>query len=169
MAEPGKSDRRLWKQPFVFTSRFFTTGNGQLINGGALAAGQSRDFPQGDFNNALSRPVWVERIKFTVDRPAGGNEVDSDYSNVLIQVQDLLTSEFYQKDPTPLSVLLDRQRREWLLQPGKIHLRALGGGLKFKASVNPGAVGSPYNIEVAVHGYTEMFAETPASVLPEER
>lgn len=164
-----KSDRRLFRRPFSFPSQLFTTGNGQEINGGAIAAGQTRDFPINDFTNALSRPMFVERIKFAVSRVAGGNEVDSDYDNVLVQVQDLVTNEFYQKNPAPLSGLLDRQRREWLLNPGQIILRQLGGGLRIRNTCQAGAVGAPYNLTVCVIGYTEEFNETPESMLPEER
>lgn len=164
-----KSDRRLFRQPFAFPSQLFTTGSGVEINGGAVQAGTTRDFPPNDFLNALSRPVFVERIKMAVTRVAGGNEIDSDYDNVSIEIQDLLTNEFYEKNSAPLSGLLDRQRREWLLHPGRITLRALGGGLKFRASALPGAVGAPFNLTVTVHGYTEMFAETPEAMQPEER
>jgi len=169
MARVAKSDRRLFKQPFVFPSQLFTTGNGQEINGGAAGAGDSPEFPSNAFLNALSRPVMIERIKFSVTRTQGGNEIDSDYDNIAANIQDLVTNEFYMKDPVPLSALCDKQRREWLLHPGLIMLRALGGGLRVRMTVLPGAIGAPYNVTIGVHGYTEMFAETPEAFLPEER
>jgi hypothetical protein len=161
--------KRLFRYPYATTAQMLTTGGGQTLNGGALVAGETRDFPQDAFLNALDRPFIVTRLKFAVTRVAGGAEVDSDYDNVQINLRDLVRNEDVTKDPVALSVLLDRQRREWLFHPGSLILRRLGGGLKIRASVNAGAIGAPYNLSVAVHGYTEMYAEPSEGMYPEER
>jgi hypothetical protein len=146
-----------------------TTGDGTLIKGGALAAGEARDFPEPDFQFSFDRPFIITHLKGFVGRVAGGDETDSDYENVYLNVKDLVRNEDITKDPVPLSVLLDRERRMWRFEPGQLILRKLGSGLKIRAIVNPGAVGAPYNIEIAVHGYTELLAEVPEGMLPEER
>jgi hypothetical protein len=163
-----KTTKRLFRYPFVMSSQMKTNGDGSLINEGALVAGEDRPFPQDPFNNALTRPFTVKRIKFTVSRPAGGDEVDSDYDNVTVSIRNLVTNEDLTKDPTALSTLCDKERREWIFHPGELILRAQGGALKITAVVADGAIGAPYNVSVAVHGFTEEKAEAPASMYPEE-
>jgi len=146
-----------------------TTGDGTLINQGALSAGETRDFPEQAFLNARDVPFIVTHFSAYIGRVPGGDETDSDYENVYLNVKDLVRNEDITKDPTPLSVLLDKEHRSWRLTPGQIIIRKFGGGLKIRAIVNPGAVGAPYNIEVAAHGYTEVYADVPEGMLPEER
>jgi hypothetical protein len=168
MAEQPKSTKRLFKYPFVFSSQMATTGDGTLINGGQVIAGDTRTFPLDNFANALTRPFVVKRIKYTVTRPGGGDEVDSDYDNVLTNIRDLVRNEDLTKDPVALSVLCDKERREWIFHPGELILRKMGGGLRIEVQTREGAVGAPYNISVAVHGYTEERAEPAEGMFPEE-
>jgi hypothetical protein len=160
--------RKLFKRPFVFASQLYTSGGGQIINGGAVVAGDTRTFPADSFKNALDRPFFVTRVKVFVGRVAGGDEVDSDYDASLLEVRDLVTNEEWQLDPVPLSALLDHQRREWLFGEAKRFIRKNGGGLTSRATVNAGAVGAPFNWSIAFHGYTESIAEPPEGFFPEE-
>lgn len=169
MAQAAQSDKRLFRNPFVFSAQMATMSDGTEINGGALVQGERQPFPLDPFSNALSRPFIVKRIKFCVWRVAGGDEIDSDYSNVATIVRNLVTNEDLMKDPAQLSSLLDKERREWIFHPGELILRANGGGLKIDMLVNQGALGAPYNMEVSVHGYTEERAEVPQGMYPEER
>ncbi len=169
MAAPVAPQKRLFRKPFAFSAQLKTTGGGTLINGGALGAGENRDMPLEPFSNALSRPFVVKRIKYVVTRVAGGDEVDSDYDNVLHNLRDLVSNEdLTGKAPAPLSGLVDKERREWIFHPGELILRSLGGGLRLSFSVLDGAIGAPYNITATVHGYTEERAEPSAGMYPEE-
>jgi len=165
----AESTKRLFRKPFVFSAQMATTGDGTALNGGALAAGEARDFPLDPFLNSLSRPFVIKRIKWTVTRPAGGGEVDSDYDNVLANVRDLVNNEDLTKDPCVLSTLTDKERREWIFHPGELILRRNGGGLRIRQEILAGAVGAPFNISVACHGYTEERAEPSEGMLPDER
>jgi hypothetical protein len=161
--------KRLFRYPFAFGSQLFTSGDGTQENSGAVGAGVTAPFPLDPFLNALSRPFIVKRIKVSITRVGGGDEVDSDYANVSLLVTDLVRNEDLTKDPIACDGLLDKERREWIFHPGELILRALGGGVQFRVQVQEGAIGAPYNITVAVHGYTEELAEAPESMYPEER
>jgi hypothetical protein len=163
---PAPEGKRLFRFPYVLSSRFQTTGDGTEINQGAIAAGDARDFPQEDFSHNLDRPLIITHFKVMVGRVSGGDTTDSDYENILINIRDLVRNEDITKDPVPLSVLHDIERRIWMLHPGNIIIRKLGGGLKIRISVNPGAVGAPYNIEYAAHGYLEEYGDVSEGMLP---
>jgi len=161
--------KKLFKSPYSMSAQMATTGNGTLINGGALTAGETRDFPENAYLHALDRPLFLTHIRLFVGRVAGGDETDSDYDNIALNVRNLVTNEDLTKDPITLSTLLDKERRTWRFEPGVLPIRKLGGGLKIRAIVNPGAVGAPFNITCAVHGYSELYADLPEGMLPEER
>jgi hypothetical protein len=171
---PPNSNKRLMRSPYALTSQLATTGNGTIIpnvqgQGGAVAAGATTSFPETAFLNSLSIPFWVTHVIFKVTRVAGGNDVDSDYDNVQIQVRDLVRNLDLTKDPVPLSVLGDRVTRTWYLGEGELVIRKEGGGLRVTIGVLPGAVGAPYNVTCAFHGYLEEDIQVPVSYLPGSR
>ena len=135
--------KALIRKPYVLSAQMSTTGNGTPINGGALIAGSSRPFPQEAFNYSLSRPMFLYKLSFSVLRPAGGSDTDSDYDNVSVEIKDQNTDQTLMKDAAPLSTFLNRITRENLLAPARIPMQAKGSGLLVKPSVLPGAVGSP--------------------------
>lgn len=168
------ADQHVFRSPYALTSQLATTGNGTLIPnvqgaGGAVAAGTTIVMPEQDFQHQLDIPFWVTHCNFKVTRPAGGGDVDSDYDNVAMIVRDLVLNQDITKNPVPLSVLGDRFQHRWVLEPGQLVMRKLGGGLKVTLSVLPGAVGAPYNITVGFHGYTEEHRGIAASTLPGPR
>lgn len=163
--QPG--EMLLTNQPYIFSSQMATFGTTE-INGGALAAGISRPFPQNDLVNAIGKPYIAVRLKFSVLRVAGGNEVDFDYDCVLAMVSGVSFDMKFMRNPVPLSVLCDKQRREWLLQPGKIPFSRLGGGINIEMSVQPGALGAPFNLSVAGHGVLQAYVPTDEGDLPVE-
>lgn len=162
-AQPG--DPLLQNQPYSFSSQMATFGTNQ-INGGALFAGDSRPFPQNDTVNAISKPFVCTRIRFTLSRVAGGNEVDSDWEGVTAMVSGVSFDMKYMRNPVPLGALVDRQRREWLLQPGRLIFGKAGGGVNIEMSVQPGVPGAPFNFSVACHGYLQAFVAVDEQELP---
>jgi hypothetical protein len=163
--------RRVIKRPFFFPSEFQTTGDGTLVNGGSIAAGDQRTFPQSDFKNDFTWPVWISKVHCHLSRVGGGNTPDADYAQVYILVKDLVTNEDLFKDVVPLSVLLNKETKIWDLKDGNQEwvLRTQGGGATVRVQVNAGAVGAPYNMEIALEGYSETEAEIPNSFLPDQR
>jgi len=158
-------DRSLFNTPYVFPAQMGTFGTTQ-VGGGALIAGQVQPFADQAFNNGFSKPFIVTRIKFFVGRVAGGNEFDSDYNEVLARIESISDTGKFSKAPTALSVLCDRQRREWILQPGSIMLGSQNSGLTIEMTVLNGAIGAPYNLSVALHGYFQGYQDVTASMMP---
>lgn len=163
MPQPGTP--LLTNQPYIFGST-----NGQYgtltVNAGAAFAGQSYVVNQSDINNSISKPFVVTRLKVSVTRLAGGNEVDSDYDEVLLALSGSAQDMKYLKNPTALSAVLDRQRREWLMQPGKLMFGWQNGGADVAFSIRPGARGAPFNISLAFHGHLQTMQDVSAADLP---
>lgn len=160
--EPG--DPILQNQPYAFPSSMGTWGT-NVVNGGALFAGDSRPFNQNDLNNSISKPFWVTRIKFTVTRVAGGDEVDADYAEVLCMVEGSTLDMKYLRTAGPLSSVTNKFTREWLL-PGKLCFGWQNGGANVEMSVRNGSRGAPFNLDVTFHGFLQANVPVDESHLP---
>lgn len=160
-------DDLLTKQAYTFSTRMATFGTNE-INGGAVAAGDQRTFDQSAINNSISKPFWVTRVKFFVGRVAGGDEVDSDYDEISVLVSGSSQDMKYNRQFTALSTLLDRQRREWLLQPGRLVFGWQNGGANVDLQCVQFSRGAPYNVTVTFHGYLETYARISQADLPPE-
>jgi hypothetical protein len=164
MADAPK--RILVRDPYNFPSRIGTFGT-NLVNGGAIAAGNQTQFPDSDFNNSLDAPFRATRIKFFVGRVAGGDEVDSDYNEVLIRITATLRDQKLVKSFGALSVLCDRQRREYLLEPATLLVGNQNGGISLEVQVQAGAWGAPYNVSANMTGFFERYADVTESMVPQ--
>lgn len=166
------SNKRVLKSPYVMASQLVTTADGTQINGGAVAAGTTRNFPENAFLNALSIPFWVTHVQVKVTRGAGGGDTDSDYDFVSMEFKDLVRSLEMTKDPIPLSVLCDRWQRRWLIggfAMAQWVIRRQGGGITVRCTALSGAIGAPYNLSIAFHGYLEEDVDAPPSYMPSDR
>lgn len=163
--------RRLIKRPYSFPSAMQTTNDGTIINGGALLAGAPRSFPQADFQNDFTWPVWIQKVRLFINRQAGGETTDSDWENVFLQITDLVTQQALSKNFISLAVLVDRNSRVWDLRAAGEEwvLRTQGGGAIIRLQVNNGALGAPYNVEINLEGYAEIESEIPDSWLPDQQ
>lgn len=184
-----ENKKRLFRRPYVLAAQFYEQFNEEgtpvgQINGGALSPGDERVFPLDPFSNALSRPFIITRVKAFVGRPRiynedppiveadccppfSADEHDGDYNDVLLAMRDLVTNEDVTKEYIPLSVLCDHQRREWLFHPGTLVMRKYGGGARISIQVLTGAPEPKYNVSIALHGYTEEYAEPASGLYPE--
>lgn len=165
MAGKEAPDRRLFKEAYSFPSQMGTFG-GIAKNGGALFGGDVRQFPDADFNNSFDAPFHVKRIKFYVGRVQGGNEVDSDYNEALARITGTLRDSKFSKNPAALSTLCDRQRREWLLEPGEMVLGTQNGGITIEMTVVSGSIGAPFNISADALGVFQRYNDVSESMIP---
>lgn len=154
----------LGNQPYGFPSTIGTYGT-NIVNLGALFPGDESPFPDNDLNNAISKPFIVTRMKFFVGRVAGGDEVDSDYDEVLVRIEGTSLDMKYLRNPAPLSVLLNRFSREWLLV-GTFILGKQNGGASILVSCRQGSRGAPFNVSVQLHGYLQAMVPVEESHLP---